>query len=253
MKFKQSIKGGITILVCIIIIVGAIFSYNLYKNKKAQNSQKQSVSVSEKDFSNDFENMTRKDLSETIPPQEIKDRFNKEIEVSKKAIENNKPSQERFKDMSEDYLIIAFNYQVLGQYKEAEGWYKQIIEKWPDNYKAFVNLGDLYILMGQYRESANYFYAAIKAYPETDIAYMKLADLYTKYAKNTKDNASIIYEEGAKMANYKRALLRAYAGYLELYKKDYEKAVLIWREYEKVSGDKVEQEILRLQEAIELK
>lgn len=155
--------------------------------------------------------------------------------------------------MSEDYVIVAFNYQILGQYKEAEDWYKKTIDKWPDNYKALVNLGDLYILMGQYKEAASYFYTATKAYPETDIAYMKLADLYTKYAKNNKDGANMIYEEGVSLANYKRALLKAYAGYLELYKKDYEKAVSIWREYEKVSGDKAEQEILRLQETIEMK
>lgn len=252
MKLKESLKGIIIIIICILIFICVIFFYNKYKNVENQEKEQKPLVYSE-ELLEDFENLEKKEISETIPPEEMKNKYIAQIEISKKAIEDNKPSQERFQDLSEDYLIISWNYQVLGQYKEAENWYEQLLEKWSNNYRAIVNLGDLYILMNQYKESAKYFYMAIDMYPETDIAYIKLSDLYTKYAKNNKDKASQIYEEGINKANYKKTILKAYAGYLELYKKDYEKAISIWREYEKVSGDKAEQEILKLQQSIDLK
>lgn len=253
-KPNKSLSGLLTIIICIIVFVGAIFAYNKFEqNKKNTLDQKskQGIILSDKDFINDFQNLPKKEASQAKQPQNAIDKYNAQIEVSKKAIEDNKPSQEKFKDLSDDYAIIAFNYYILGDYKISEEWQKKLLEKWPDNYKAMLNLGDLYIMMGQYQESAKYFYQATKAYPETDLAYIKLADLYTKFATNNKDKASMIYEDGINHANYKRALLKAYASYLELYKKDYQKAILIWREYEKVSGDKAEQEIQRIQQKIQ--
>ncbi len=247
----------VVVAVLILSVVGLWF-YNNWQDKQRAEQEKQSLEgarafpITYEDIKNDFIDKDKKLKSEVIPPPNIKNRFDKAIKVSKQAIKSGKPSQKTFKDLSEDYLNVASSYSILGNYQLAEEWYLKLLEKWPKNYKANINLGDLYILMGSYQQAADKYLDAIKFYPHDFRAVAKLADLYVKYSvsSNKLEQADKIYAYGIKNANNPKSLYKSYAFFLENYLKDYPRALEMQREYQKITGSKEQQAIERLEKMI---
>lgn len=251
-------RGLLVVLSVVILAVAGLVVYNQWQSKQRVEEQRQAEEqakifpISREDIKRDFVDGEKKLKSDVIPPQNIKDRFKQAIKVSKQAIESGQPSEERFEDLSEDYLNVASSYSILGEYQQAEEWYLRLLEKWPKNYKANMNLGDLYILMGLYQQSANKYLDTIEFYPHDFRVTGKLADLYVKYAVSDDklDKADRIYQYGIYNADNPKSLYKSYAFFLENYMKDYVRALEMQREYQKITGSKEQQAIERLERMI---
>ncbi len=255
---KKTKKGLIVIGVVLILAIGGIVEYNYHKNKAINQAKQEQVSklnnfiITHEIIAQDFVNSEKKMQSDVTPPSNYQERFMKSINKSLEAIKTNTPSQPDFKDLKEDTFNIASSYSILGNYKQAEDWYYKVLEKWPNDYKSLMNLGDLYILMGQYQDAANKYLDTIIAYPNDARIYSKLADLYVKYSAvdDKLDKADKVYAFGIKQANNPKELYKNYSFFLENYMKDYERALEMEREYQKITGSKAEQEIERLEKMI---
>ncbi len=254
----QSKKGLIVIGVVLVLVIGGIVEYNYHKNKARQQAEQEQVSnlsnfvITRDIVAQDFSNGNKKLKSDVTPPANYQERFMGYINKSLQAIKTGIPSQPDFKDLKEDTFNIALSYSILGDYQQAEEWYYKVLEKWPNDYKSLMNLGDLYILMGQYQDAANKYLDTIKAYPNDARIYSKLADLYVKYSTvNDKlDKAKAVYEFGIKHAQNLKQLYKNYSFFLENYLKDYAGALEMEREYQKITGSKEQQEIERLEKMI---
>ena len=253
---KIIIKIIATILIIVVLAGGyyAIANRDKLFGSKAGNSSDQTgqTTLNLEEIKNDFVNRERKPASGVTPPQEITDRFNALIAKSEQAIKDNKPSDSANKDLSWDYLIIANSQGILGQYDKAEQSYLEAIKKFPNDYRANMNLGDLYILMDSQQSAAIKFYDTVNLYPKNAMIYTKLADLYFKYS-TAPEKAQGIYELGWKNADDKRLVLDYYMQYLQSQKKDLVKYEEIKREYEKITGSKVNQQEQQIEQSIDIK
>jgi len=246
------------VLLVAILAVAGLWFYNQQSAKQQATKKKQALEqikvfpISRADIKHDFVDAKKKTHSAVIPPDNIKHRFTQAIQQSKQAILDNQPSVAKAQDLSEDYLNIASSYSILGNYEKAEKWYLEMLNKWPKNYKANMNLGDLYILMGLYQQSANKYLDGINFYPHDFRLPAKLADLYIKYSVSpTKLNkADKIYDYGIKNADNPKSLYKSYAFFLENYLKDYQRALQMQREYQKITGSRQQQAIERLERMI---
>ncbi len=247
-KWRQTIF----ILLAIIIGFGGIFYYNYYQKKVEQKralAGQLDVSDVDKYFKNTPERPTE---GSVLPPDNVKNVYLNEIDISQKAIANNTPSKSEYKNLKDDYFNIAHAYDILAKYQEAEIAYKKIFELWPDDYKTMINLSNLYLMMGQYKDSATLLYKVINIYPKEAEGYIRLANLYSRYSSDV-NKADNIYSMGIATVDNKLDITKEYAYYLERVKKDYTQAIIMWREYEKISGSKEQKEIDRLQGLIDLK
>jgi tetratricopeptide (TPR) repeat protein len=250
---KNIIKVIATILVIIVLDGGFYVLANYSKLFGPKNNNQASETVLNLDeIKNDFVNRQKKSTSGVVPPQAITDRFDAAIAKSQQAIKDNKPSDPANKDLAADYVAIANSQMILGRYDEAEQSYLKAIEKFPDDYRANMNLGDLYILMGLPQSAAIKFYDTIKLYPQDAMIYTKLADLYFKYS-TAPEKAQGIYELGWKNAADTRVILSYYIVYLQTQKKDQVKLEEVQRELEKITGSKAEQQIQQIEQNIDLK
>ena len=247
----KNIKLGLLVILGVVILtVAGLIGYNYYWGNRGDTLEKENqFPISRQDINNDFENKTKVLESGVIPPDNITKRFMDSINISLKAIESGAPSSGQFKDLKEDYFNIASSYGILGHYEKAEEYYFKTLEKWPDDYKSHLNLGDLYILMRQPQSAGYKFLDVQELYPNDFRVYNKLADLYVKYSKagDRLDKADKIYAFGAKIASNLKTIYKNYAFFLENYLKDYERALQVEREYQKITGSKEQQEIERLQ------
>jgi len=250
---KTILKILATILVIAILAGGyyVVANYAKLFGPKTENQAGQSA-LNLAEIKNDFANRERKSASGVVPPKEITDRYEAMIAKSQQAIQDNKPSDPSNKDLSWDYLIIANSQAILGRYDQAEQSYLKALEKFPSDYRANMNLGDLYILMELPQSAAIKFYDTIKLYPKDGMIYTKLADLYFKYSA-APEKAQNIYELGWKNADDKRVVLDYYMQYLQSQKKDLIKYEEIKAEYEKLTGSKVEQTKQNIEQTLELK
>ena len=250
--------GLLVVLSVVILAVSGLVIYNQWQAKEEVKTQQQIeeeakvLPITRNEIKQDFVDGKKKLKSEVTPPQNIKDRFDKEIVLSKQAIEKDEPSRPEFKSLSEDYLNIATSYSILGNYQQAEEWYLKLLDKWPKDYKANMNLGDLYVLMGLYQQSANKYLDVLEFYPHDPRVPGKLADLYIKRSTspNKLNKADEVYAYGVKNANDPKALYKSYAFFLENYLKDHERALQKQREYQKITGSKEQQEIERLEKTM---
>lgn len=248
---KKSILALIITLVIVVILAGAsIYYYNNWSAGKNADKQDRQSAFSRADINSDFKNSASpKTKSDTVPPSAVINRFQPFIDTSLQAIKASQPSQAQFKDLKEDYLTVAHLYYVLGDYATSEKYYLEALGKYPQDYKFNMNLGDVYLLMGRYKDAANKYYDVVELVSTDELNWSKLADLYAGHSLHP-EKADIVYQVG--LENIKgKTLLRAYAAYLENDKKDYNKAIDIWREYEKVAGSKEQQEIDRLEKMIQ--
>jgi tetratricopeptide (TPR) repeat protein len=255
---SKSKRGLWVVLGVVILVVAGLWAYNHWQTRQ-KNEQKQLVEqamktfpVSRQDIQKDFVNEEKKLKSDVLPPQRIKDRFERAIKVSRQAIEAGKPSQPRFKDLKEDYLTVASSYSILGNYQQAEEWYLKMLVKWPKDYKANMNLGDLYILMRQYRSAAEKYLDTIIYYPHDFRIPVKFAELYVRHSQSVDKlaKADKIYAYGIHNADNPKSIYKAYASFLEYYLKDYKRALEMEREYQKITGSKEQQAIERLERLI---
>ena len=235
-------------LVFVLAIVG-IWAYNSSRN--GQNNPTEVVLDSGQAMQYFSNNEERIEVGTVEPPEEFKEMVMEEIAKSETAIASGEPSQPQFTDLKDDYYIIAYNYYLLGQNALAEEHYFNLLEKWPEDYKTIVSLSTLYVMMGQYQDAAKQLYRALELYPNEEQTYTRLADLYVGYSSDPL-LADEIYQAGVKNATTKKSIYKEYAYYLERTKKDYPKAVEMWREYEKVVGSLEQQEIERLQMLLDL-
>jgi len=256
MSNKKTIIKVFATIIVILILGGGFYVFTNYSKifgqKIGDQNQGSQKILNLEEIKIDFSNRERKSSSGVVPPQEIIDRYNALIAKSEKAIADNKPSDPANSDLSWDYLIIANSQTILGQYDEAEQSYLKALEKFPNDYRANMNLGDLYILMELPQSAAVKFYDTVSIYPKNAMIYTKLADLYFKYSK-APEKAQDIYELGWKNSDDVRLVLDYYMQYLQLQKKDLVKYEEIKREYEKVIGSKAEQQEQELEKNIELK
>lgn len=257
MDNKQNIwlsrwRQVIFILLAIIVGFGGIFYYNYYK-QKSENERLVAGQLSINDADKYFKNTPDRPVQGSVlPPDNVKNIYLAEIAISTKAIENNKPSKTEYKDLKDDYFNIAHAYDILAKYQEAEAAYKNILQLWPDDYKTTINLSNLYLMMGQYKDSATLLYRVINIYPKEAEGYIRLGNLYSRYSSDI-SKADNIYSIGVEVSDNKLDITKEYAYYLERIKKDYQQAMIMWREYEKISGSKEQKEIDRLQGLIDLK
>jgi len=252
---KQRKIAIVATFVIVLIIAGVgIYWYSGGFRPQSQPAADGSAVIgwSREEVTADFKNNELKIRGDAVPPQEIKDRYGAAIAKAKQAISDNKPTIKGDKDVSGDYITVASSYAILGDYGESENWYKKTIEKFPDNYLAHMNLGDLYILMGQSREAAGKFYDTHKLYPKDSVIYTKLADLYYAYAFVNKERADAIYELGVKNAVYPKIVLNSYIYYLEKLRPNPAKLEEMQREYEKITGSRLEQRKENIQTQVEI-
>ncbi|MFA6593779.1 MAG: hypothetical protein WCT16_00830 [Candidatus Buchananbacteria bacterium] len=254
MSNSKNLAKIISIIAIILVLAGLFYIFTNYQKLFGPKADSQSGQVifNLEEIKNDFANRERKSASGVVPPQEITDRYNNLIAKSRQAIADNKPSDPANSDLSWDYLIIANSQAILGQYDQAEQSYLKAIEKFPNDYRANMNLGDLYILMELPQSAAIKFYDTVNLYPKNAMIYTKLADLYFKYSK-APEKTQAIYELGWKSADDKRLVLDYYMIYLQTQKRDLVKYEEIKREYEKIVGSKTEQAEQGLEQTIELK
>jgi len=257
---KKSKKGLLVIIVVVVLAVGGLIGYNYYQNRGDNNNEQIQVGdlsnflitreVIQQDFVNDEEKKLKSDV---IPPANYQERFMASINKSLAAIESGVPSMPDFKDLKEDYFNIASSYSILGNYEKAEEYYLKVLEEWPDDYKSHMNLGDLYIMMGQYQDTANKYLDTIVYYPTDARIYSKLTELYIMrvVATDNLNKVDKIYEFAIKQADNPKELYKSYSFFLENYLKDYERALEMEREYQKITGSKAEQEIERLEALIQ--
>jgi len=252
-----AIRKAIATVLVILVLAAGFYVFTNYQGLFGSKTGDQSGQSSQKAFNpdeikKDFANREKKLSSGVVPPQEITDHYNALIAKSQQAIKDNKPSDPANSDLSWDYVIIANSQAILGQYDQAEQSYLQAIEKFPDNYRANMNLGDLYILMELPQSAAIKFIDTLNLYPKDALIYTKLADLYFKYS-TAPEKAQSFYELGWKNADDKRLVLDYYIIYLQTQKKDLVKLEEIKREYEKITGSKVEQTEQELEKTIDIK
>ncbi len=247
-------KNSFLILFLIFVLtITGLFLYNNYKEEGSYTEEDSfNFFITKEIIEQDFKNKDIKLLSDVIPPDNYKDKYIGLINISLEAIESGEPSDPSFDDLQEDYLNIASSYSILGNYEESQKYYLELLQNWPKNYRANMNLGDLYIMMHQYKNSADKFLDTIFFYRNDFRIYHKLADLYVKYSisNNKFSKVDEIYKFAIKQANNPRELYKNYASFLEYYLKDYDRALAMEREYQKITGNVVEQEIERLQNLI---
>ncbi|MFA6227892.1 MAG: tetratricopeptide repeat protein [Patescibacteria group bacterium] len=250
---SKTIIKTLAVVLVILVLAGCFYviaNYQELFGPKIEGQIGQQV-YNPEEIKKDFSNRERKSASGVVPPQEITDRYNDLIAKSRQAIADNKPSDPANPDLSWDYVIIANSQAILGQYDEAEQSYLQAAQKFPDNYRAHMNLGDLYILMELPQSAAVKFAEAVNLYPKDGMIYTKLADLYFKYS-TAPEKAQDIYELGWKNADDKRLVLNYYIIYLQTQKKDLVKLEEIKREYEKIISGKVEQQKQKIEQTIDV-
>lgn len=250
--FLSKWRQFIFIVLAIVVGFGGIFYYNFYK-QKLEEQRLASGQLNVDDVGKYFKNMPDRPVEGSVlPPDNLKNVYLAEIAISTKAIENNKPSKEEYKDLKDDYFNIAHAHDLLANYQEAEMAYKNLLQLWPDDYKATINLSNLYLMMGQYKDSATLLYRVINVYPKEAESYIRLANLYSLHSSDI-NKADRVYSLGLEVSDNKLDITKDYAYYLERTKKDYQQAMMMWREYEKISGSKEQKEIDRLQGLIDLK
>lgn len=254
-KKNRGWKGLVLILI-LVVLAGAGLYWNSTRESD-QPTEQGSIGavISEADIDNDFIDGDKRTKQEVVPPENIMTKYTALINNSLQAIKDNKPSSEDFKDLNEDYLTVATGYNILGDFEKAEESYKKMLEAFPNDYKANLNLGDLYISMKQYRQAGKQYLRVVEKYPADYRVYSKLATLYYDYAKLDEPSkikkASMVYEWGIKNADDKKVLYKDYAFFAENYAKDYAKAADALREYQKITGSVEEQEIERLEQMME--
>jgi len=249
---KDSKNSFLIIFIVLFLTISGLFYYNYNKNLDYEENYLSNFIITKNIIEKDFENSDIKLYSDVIPPDSYKDKFTELINNSLSAIESGESSDLSSVDLREDYLNIASSFSILGNYENSERYYLELIKNWPDDYKGNMNLGDLYIMMEQYRSSANKYLDTIYLYPNDFRIYIKFADLYIKHSvlDHRLDRADQIYIFAIKQANNPRELYKNYSFFLENYLKDYERALDMEREYQKISGDVSEEEIKRLQDLI---
>ncbi len=224
-KLKQSQSLVWTIAIFLLIVVGfLVFVYNKKPNTSSDNIP--GISLEDSYFVQYFSNQELKTSADVLPPENIRTKLEDNLRVYSEEIKTQE-NQENGNPYS-GYLGVANTYRQLGDFTKALDAYEILLDKYPNDFLAWHNLGVLYEDMNQYLEAAKAYKKSINSKPVESMAYMKLADLYVKFSNNP-EMAQDVYEEGIANTNDDIQLLKFYAIYLEEVLKDNQKAISIWQ------------------------
>jgi len=173
-----------------------------------------------------FTNEDLKTKSDVLPPEDIKIRMEEAIKTYQQEI-TDEEAKEGGNPYS-GYLGVANIYRQLGDFDKSLDAYKVVIEKYPNDFLVWHNLGVLYEDMHQYLEAAKAYTKSINNKPVEQLAYIKLADLYVKHSSDPAQ-AQAIYIKALDETKNDVSVLKFYAVYLEDVLKNKESAIAIWQ------------------------
>jgi len=232
-KIKDK-KFIITFILAILVILAGFFVY-VY-NKKSNNIAP--VITEDQADANDlakyFSNDALKQEADVLPPDEIRQRFEDALEAYRQEIADEEAKEDG--NPYSGYLGVANTYRQLGDFSQALAAYKTAIEKYPNDFLVWHNLGVLYEDMHQYLEAAKAYRKSIANKPVEQLAYLKLTDLYVKYS-NDKSRAKDVYIEALDATKNNIQVLKFYAAYLEDVLKENQSAVAIWQKVLELEPD----------------
>jgi tetratricopeptide (TPR) repeat protein len=174
-----------------------------------------------------FKNDEKKLAPDVLPPEEIKQRFEQDIVISNDYIKTEEAKEDG--NPYQGYMSLANDYRSLGQYQTAEDAYINMINKYPDDWLVYHNLGVLYEDMHQYLSAARAYTTSIVKKPAEVIAHTKLADLYLNHS-TAPDKAKEVYLKALQGTDNNKEIVKAYASYLETVAKNLPEALLYWEQ-----------------------
>src|SRR3989338_9671464 len=117
-------------------------------------------------------NMSRPVVAYILIPREVEETAKKEIPRLTLELQGNP-------ELITSWLTLGIYRKVLGDYKAAEEIWLYVTKKWPSQYIAYNNLGDLYKeYLKDYPKSEKAFKAVIAKKPDYIPGYVNLSDLY---------------------------------------------------------------------------
>ncbi len=218
-----------------------VFRYWQSNPSPAQINQEQLASY--------FANEELKTQPDSLPPAEIKQKLDKQIEeLQQSAAEKESAGENPYLD----YMGIANSLRMKGDYEAALNAYQEMLKKWPDDYLIWHNIGVLYEDMRQYLSAARAYQKSIDSKPEERLSYLKLANLYLRHSSD-KTKAREVYLRALQSTGNDIEVMKAYAQYLEKVEKNYREALLYWQEIAKQSKNKeaVQEKIKELERKLE--
>jgi pentatricopeptide repeat protein len=109
-----------------------------------------------------------------------------------KQYKENKDSQKSFELVAD----LATNYQTLGDYINAEKYFKIASNNNPVNTRAWSNLASIYRETGRYDEARDAYEQMIKNVPDDITGYIGLAEMQSIGQAGTKDDAIRVLQQG---------------------------------------------------------
>ncbi len=223
-------KKLLVILVTLVIlaVVGLFF---VYKNSQNNNTtvvpdqQTDDTGDAYTELDNYFINSELKTVSDVLPPEVIKLRMEEIIKTNEAEIKIEEAKEDG--NPYSGYLGVANTYRQLGDFSKSLDAYSVVIDKYPNDFLVWHNLGVLHEDMQQYLEAARAYSRSIDNKPVESMAYLKLADLYVRYS-NDSSKAQEVYEEAVVNTEENIQVLKFYAAYLEDVLQDNQEAVIIW-------------------------
>jgi len=161
----------------------------------------------------------------------------KDSKARKKGIEILTECIRRFPDYHIAYIVLAEEYQYMGDYGKAVDLLETSIKLDPAYYRAYSIIGDMLISLERYDEAMEYYQRTIKTNPVYEaLIYIKVAKLYRINGddKNAEKylNTALYVHKGSDEQNQEEAM-----AYLELSRLASEKAPSLSQKYIKRAFD----------------
>jgi len=105
--------------------------------------------------------------------------INTQDEMARNKIEELSSALKENKDLSSYWLDLASYRKLIGDYEAAIEIWEYMIVKWPEDYKAFLNLGNLYgYYLHDFSKAEEYFLEAIEKNPHYILSYISIYEFY---------------------------------------------------------------------------
>ena len=205
-------KIVISFLFLIIFLGGFLFwkssPFSFFKKNDRQTFQEE-IAL-EEIFLNIEKYLERIKVKEEIP-QEIREKFLKQLEKIKEKIKNTPPEKNFY-----NFLDLGIVLNELGD-KEKTVWAYQIAGKIsPKNFPSFYNQGVVLIDLKRYNEAEEVLLQAKENAPKEVIVYLRIGELYRKYLKKSKEEIEEIYLEGIKNTHHPTLIKELASFYQEI-------------------------------------
>jgi len=227
-KTNDKLKYIIGTLVFLFIVsLGLYFANQDYFKKANQPISQQPIAQVNDGLDQYFSNEEKKLAPDVLPPEEVKQYYEQDIEKAKEYIKTEEAKEAG--SPYQGYMAIANDLRGLGQYEESEKAYQEMISRFPDDELIYHNLGVLYEDMHQYLSAARAYATSIEKKPVEIIAHTKLADLYLNHS-NSPEKAKEVYLKALQATENHKEIVKAYANYLETVEKNLTEALLYWEQ-----------------------